>query len=80
MWIWQKEHLAIVKTRQKESVGIMASRELILRLRELTGMSEDLVPDEELIAAANDTFLLSWVKYEMTLEKCRALSTRTGNH
>jgi hypothetical protein len=58
----------------------MASRELILRLRELTGISEDLAPDDELIVASKDTFLLSWVKYEMTLEKCRSLSMRKANH
>jgi hypothetical protein len=58
----------------------MASSELILRLRELTGMTEDLALDEELIEAAKDTFLLSWIKYEMTLEKCRSLSTRKENH
>ena len=46
----------------------MASKELILRLRKLTGITEDLAPDEELMAAVKDTFLLSWVKYEMNLE------------
>ena len=78
--IWQKEPLASVRTRQKERIWIMASKELILRLRELTGITEDLGSDEELMAASKDTFLLSWVKYEMTLERCRFLSARIANH
>ena len=47
----------------------MESKELIQRLRGLTGITEDLAADEELMATVKDTFLLAWVKYEMNLEE-----------
>jgi len=47
----------------------MESKELILRLRRLTGIAEDLAADDELMATVKDTFLLAWVKYEMNLEE-----------
>ena len=47
----------------------MESKELIQRLRRLTGITEDLAADEELMATVKDTFLLAWVKYEMNLEE-----------
>jgi len=47
----------------------MESKELILRLRRMTGITEDLAADEELMATVKDTFLLAWVKYEMNLEE-----------
>ena len=47
----------------------MENKELIQRLRRLTGITEDLAADEELMATVKDTFLLAWVKYEMNLEE-----------
>jgi hypothetical protein len=47
----------------------MESKELIQRIRKLTGITEDLAADEELMATVKDTFLLAWVKYEMNLEE-----------
>ena len=47
----------------------MESKELIQRLRKMTGITEDLAADEELMTIVKDTFLLAWVKYEMNLEE-----------
>ena len=47
----------------------MESKEIIQRIRKLTGITEDLAADEELMATVKDTFLLAWVKYEMNLEE-----------
>jgi hypothetical protein len=47
----------------------MENKELIQRLRRLTGITEDQAADEELMATVKDTFLLAWVKYEMNLEE-----------
>jgi hypothetical protein len=58
----------------------MVSKELILRLGELTEITENLASDEELMAASKDTFLLPWVKYEMTVESLRSLSPREAKH
>ncbi len=47
----------------------MENIELIQRLRRLTGITEDMASDEELMATVKDTFLLAWVKYEINLEE-----------
>jgi hypothetical protein len=51
----------------------MENKELIQRLRKLTGIEEGMAADEELMATVKDTFLLAWIKYEMNLEEFGAL-------
>ena len=64
-----ERNLGKCQDKKKERMEAMEKKELIQRLRRLTGITEDLAADEELMATVKDTFLLAWVKYEMNLEE-----------